>query len=229
MPLTSHIIIRQAYVRIGAFTGDAAQISTDYAGSLANLNTESFPLQSMYDMLVLTEQEMAWAVGNNENSTYRELLADTVGVNSGDAVPDVGDGTGMPIIGVWGQVREAGSGTELVPGLHEDEIRALGSSTIFTLGYFSYAYKPPRVYASRPSLEIDVCVYDFTARAADIAADGAMLFQNCEGAYFAGLMSRLKNEDPLLQSLSDQFAGAYQAWLESLRNSPRGLVQEAAA
>ncbi len=227
--ITSDLIIRQAYVRIGAFSGTATEIATAYTGSLANLNTESFPLQSMYDLLTLVEMEMAAAVGLNVNSIYRALLADTIGVTSGDEVPSVGDTTGAPVIGVWGQVRDVVSGIEMTPNLHLDEIRAINNSAIFISSYFSYAFRPPRIYGTQTSMEIDVCAYDQTARQADIEAGGALLFQQCEGAYFAGLMSGLKNEDDKLVGLSNQFVPAYQAWLDNLRGSPRDVVGDAAA
>lgn len=226
MPLTSNLVIRQAYVRIGAYQGDAAQIATDYSATVADLNTESFPLQSMWDMLTLVEGEIATAVGLNVNSPYRRILADTVTVTSGGLVPGVGAGGGT-IIGVWGQVR--GGGSELTRGLHLDEIRAINNSPIFLSSYFSYAYAPPRFYATVGSAEIDVCTFNQAVRQAAIEADEALLFQQCEGAYFTGLMSNLKNEDPLLQGLSGQYAAPYQSWLQSLNPSPRDLVGEEAA
>lgn len=228
MSLNSNLIVRQAYIRVGAYSGDAAQISAAYIAGVTGLNTESFPLPSMYDMLTLVEGEMASAVALNLNSTYRKTLADTVGVTSGAEVPDVGDGGGK-IIGVWGQVRDVVSGLELTRGLHLDEIRAIRNSTIFISSYYSYVYAPPRFYATVDSAEIDVCTFDQAARQAVIESDGALLFEQCEGAYFAGLMSNLKNEDPLLEGLSNQFTAPYQAWLDSLRGAPRDLVSEAAA
>lgn len=221
-------IIRQAYVRIGAYQGTAAQISTAYGAGVTGLNTESFPLQSMYDMLTSVENEIATAIASNANSVLRRVLHDTATVVSGAAIPVLGAGGGA-IIGVWGQVRDAATGIELTPNLHEDEIRTLNNSSIFITSYYSYALRPPRIYATVANVEIDVCTFDQAARQTAITANGALLFPQCENAYFDGLMANLKNEDDRLIGLSNQFTDPYQAWLQSLNPAPRDVVSEAAA
>lgn len=228
MSLTPDIIIRQAYARIGAFDGTASDIATAYTGSLTTVNTESFPLQSMYDMLTGVESEMALAVAMNEDNVLRSLLQDTVTVNTGNVISSVGAGGGT-IIGVWGQVRDAATGTELTP-LHEDEIRSINSapSGVLQTDYFSYAYHPPRIYATVAQVAIDVCTFNYVTRAAAISANGALLFQTCQNYYFYGLMANLKNEDPAYTALANEYLPLYQQWIQS-QNPPRNLTQEAAA
>lgn len=229
MVLIPGTVIRQAYARIGAFSGEAADITTAYTGSLAALNTESFPLQAMYDLLLTVENELATAVASNQDNVLRSTLQDIATVTSGSRIPAVGD-SGGKIIGVWGQVRQASTGIELTPGLHEDEIRAVvnGPAGLFKSTLYSYALRPPRIYATVGSLEIDVCAFDFAARQTAINADGALLFQACEGAYFSGLMSGLKNEDAAYTALSNEFAPQYTQWLQA-QQGPRPVVTEAAA
>ena len=230
MSLTSNIIVRLAYSRVGAFQGNASQIATDYASdaALADANTESFPLQSMYDILVGVENEMATAVAMNVNNTLRNVLGDIVTVTSGGLIPAISD-EDLPIIGEWGQVRTA-AGIELTPAMHEDEIRAIvnGPSGLFKTNYYSYALRPPRIYATQTTLEIDVCVFDIDARQTAINANEDLLFQQMQNAYFSGLMANLKNEDPAYTSLSNEYAPAYQAWLLA-QNPPRDVVGQAAA
>lgn len=230
--LTSNVIVRQAYARIGAFQGVAAEIATLYAddAALADANTESFPLQSMYDILTGIENEMGTAVASNEDNQLRAILQDIATVTSGNRVPSTGDGGGK-IIGVWGQVRDADSGTELTPGLHQDEIRAIvnGPTGLFKSTLYSYAVRPPRIYATVPDLEIDVCVFNYVTRATAIGANGALLFQQCQNAYFHGLMSNLKNEDPTYTELSNQYVSMYEAWLTAQRPAPSNTSVEASA
>lgn len=230
MSLTSNIICRQAYVRIGAFSGDAGAIATAYTGSLSILNTESFPLQSMYDMLAGIEGEMATVASSNEDSVLRSVLQDVATVVSGARIPSVGDGGGN-IIGVWGQVRDADSGIELTPGLHEDEIRTIvnGPTGLFKSTLYSYALRPPRIYATVPDLEIDCCTFDLTARQAAIDGNEELLFQQCQDAYFYGLMANLKNEDPSYTLLANDYVPLYEAWLVSQGKPIRAVAQEAAA
>ena len=218
MSLTSNVIVRQVYARIGAFQGTASEIATDYTNdaALSSANTESFPLQSMYDMLTGVENEIATAIAMNANNVLRTDIGDIITVASGALVPDISDG-GFPVIGEWGQVRDAGTGIPLTPGMHEDEIIALsnGPTGLFKTTYHSYAVRFPRIYATVSPIEIDCCVWDYTTRAAAIAANEALLFQQCQDAYFYGLMSNLKNEDPLYSELSNQYMPLYQEWLKA--------------
>lgn len=229
MSLTSHVIIRQAYARIGAFSGTAAQIATAYIGSLAALNTESFPLQSMYDGLTGIEGEIATAVGMNEDNPLRANISATVNIASGDVIPAaVGS---AKIIGVLGQVRDAVEPyTLLTPALHEDEIRAIlqNPNGLFKTSYFSYALRLPRFFATVPNAIMDVCVFDDDARLSAISANGELLFPMCQNAYLDGLMSILKNEDPALTALSSQFEGPYREWLAS-QQVQRPVTMESAA
>lgn len=227
--LTSNVIIRQAYARIGAFTGDADAIATAYSGVLSGLNTESFPLQAMYDSLAGVENEIATAVASNEDNVLRSVLQDIATVTSGNRIPSTGDAGGS-IIGAWGQVREADTGIELTPGLHEDEIRAIvnGPTGLFKSTLYSYALRPPRIYATVTSLGIDVCTFDYDARVAAINANEALLFDQCQNAYFDGLMTSLKNEDASYTALSNEYMAPYQQWLAAQRPA-RPVVMESAA
>lgn len=231
MSLTSRDIAVQCLLRIGAFKGLPADIATNYANAaFTDFETESFPLVALYDNLLGVEQEMAQAVSMNQNNVLRANISDTVAVNSGDEIPSVGSSSSTAkIIGEWGQVRDAGSGKLLVPALREEEVRIIAdNSGIFTMNYFAYALRPPRIYATVSGLEIDVCVYDYDARKAVIDANGDLLFQMAQSAYFDGLMSTLKNEDTTLVALSDQFEKPYAEWLAS-QQAGRSVTQEAAA
>lgn len=229
MSLLPNTITRQCYARIGAFTGVADQIATAYTGVLSGLNTESFPLQAMYDSLAGVENEMATAAGGSEDSVLRSVIQDTVTVASGARIPATGDGGGK-IVGVWGQVIDADSGIELTPALHEDEIRAVvnGPIGLFKSTLYSYALRPPRIYATVTSLTIDCCTFNYATRTAAINANEALLFDQCQSAYFDGLMASLKNEDASYTELSNQYAPMYQQWLASFK-SPRDVVAQAAA
>lgn len=229
MSLTSNIIARQCYARIGAFTGTAADIATAYVGSLTSLNTESFPLQSIYDILAGIENEISTAVAMNVNNVLRTTIGDTITTTSGSQVPDTSDG-GSPVIGEWGQVRDADTGIPLTPGLHEDEIIALsnGPTGLFKTTYHSYAVRFPRIYATVTNLEIDCCVFDYDARVAVINADGDLLFQQNQDAYFYGVMANLKNEDPAYTALSNEYVPMYAAFIQA-QNPPRDLVGESAS
>lgn len=231
MSLTSKTIAIQCLLRIGAYKGDPSTIATNYAdATFTDFKTESFPLVALYANILGVEQEMAQAVAMNQDNVLRKNIADTVLATSGDQIPSFGSSSSTAkIIGEWGQVRDADTGKLLVPALREEEIRIIVDNTgIFKMSYFAYALRPPRIYATVDNLSIDCCVYDQVARKTAIDANGALLFQMAQSAYFDGLMTTLKNEDATLTQLSDQFAGPYSQWLQA-QQANRNVTAEAAA
>ncbi len=228
MALTSNIPIRRAYVAIGAWQGTSQEINAQYNAdtNFEQIVSESFPAQSMWDMLTGVENEIATSVAMNGDSVLRRVLHDTATVTSGGLIPSEGD-SGGAIIGNWGQVIGS-DGIELTPGLHQDEVAAVinGPTGLFKSTLHSFTLRPPRIFATVSSLTIDVQTYDYNTRAGIIAEGGNLLFQSCPNAYFAGLMSYLKNQDDKYTALSNQFAPAYQAWLTSPTSS-RDVIVEA--
>jgi len=223
MALTPNIIIRSCYIRLGAWLGNSQELNAQYNADtdFEQIVTEAFPIQSMWDMLTGIENEISVAVSMNVDNVLRTVIGDTITTTSGSQVPDTSDG-GKPVIGEWGQVRDADTGIPLTPGMHEDEIIALtnGPTGLFKTTYHSYAVRYPRIYATVTNLEIDCCVFDYDARAAVIAANGNLLFEQSSDAYFYGLMSALKNEDPAYSVLSNEYVPLYQAWLQSQAPKP---------
>lgn len=214
--MTSNTIIRQAYVRIGAWLGDPTEINAQYNADadFEQIVSEAFPAQSMWDMLTGVEGEMAQAVAKNPNNTLRGNIADTVTATSGGLIPTIGASSATAkIIGEWGQV--VGSSQPMTRGLHLDELRVRSQNpgTLYKSSLFTYVLVPPRIYATVTTLTIDCCVFDETVRAAAIEANGALLFPMAQNAYFDGLMSQLSNEDPNYTALSNMYRPLYLEWL----------------
>jgi len=226
-------VIRQAYIRIGAWLGLPEDIAFSYNNDTAftNVISESFPPQSMQDYLVGVEQEMALAIALNQDNVLRSNISDTVTVASGAQIPSHGSSsTTAKIIGNWGQVRDAADENKLlVPALREEEIRIImDNSGVFISSYFAYALRPPRIYATVANVIIDCCVFDYDARKAAIDADEPLLFPMAQNAYFSGLMCSLKNEDATITALSSQFEKPYAEWLGA-QQANRPVTVEAAA
>ena len=223
--LTSATIIRQAYVRLGAWLGTSQEIDAQYNADadFEQIVTEAFPVQSMWDMLTAVEGEIATAVSKNLNNTLRSSIRDsalTTFSTQGAVIPTVGTSSATAkIIGEWGAVRDLDSETQqvLTQGLHLDEISAFiqAPTGLYKTTPHQYVLVPPLIFATVDNLIIEVCTFDQTVRAAAIAANAALLFQMAQNAYFNGLMTYLKNEDPNYGVLSAQHEGPYRAWLEA--------------
>lgn len=216
-------IIRQALLRIGAFQGQTAAIEASYVKTDPTDDSVSaaFTQTSFWDSLVVVEQEIATAVASNEDHSWRGVIQDvTSAVLNGGLIPTVGSSATAKVIGEYGDVKDSASPFRpLRESLNADEISVFNSNpnSMFTLDVFSYAFKKPRIYHTRTSVVIDVCVYDFDARKTAIFADGELLFTEAEGAYFSGLMSMLMNTDALLTELSKMYAPRYMEWLQAFR------------
>lgn len=232
MALLPSAILRQAYIRIGGWLGNSQELNAQYNAdtNFEQIVSESFPPQSMYDLLTIVENAMAVAVASDPDNVLRTSIGDTITTTSGSLVPDTSDG-GDPVIGEWGQVRDATTGLPLTPGMHEDEIIAIsdGPTGLFKSSYRSYAVRFPRIYATVRNLEIDCCVFDYDARAAAIAAEGALLFEQSQDAYFYGVMANLKNQDPAYTSLSNEYVPMWAAWLAGQAPKAGGLTEQAKA
>jgi len=192
---------------------------------------ESFPPQTMWDALTGVEGEIALTIANNPNQVLRGVLnfRGLVTIESGDRTPAVSD-DGLPIIGLLGQVRRDSDRRPLTSGLHVDEIDVIvnGPTGLFKSSYLSYAGNAPRVYATIDQVQIDCCTWDYDTRAAAIAANGDLLFPQLQNVYFDGLMSQIKNQDPLYSELSNQYIPMYAQGLQALQAS-RNLAEESAA
>lgn len=232
MSLLPSVIIRSAYIRIGAWQGNSQEINAQYNAdtNFEQIVSESFPPQSMWDMLTIVENAMAVAVASDPDNVLRTTIGDTLTTTSGSLVSDTSDG-GDPVIGEWGQVRDADTGLPSNPGLHEDEVIAIsnGPTGLFKSTYRSHAVRFPRIYATFTNIEIDCCVFDYDARSAAIAANGALLFEQSEDAYFYGLMANLKNQDTAYTALSNEYVPMWAAWLASQNPKADGLTEQAKA
>lgn len=232
--LLPSFIIRQVGLRIGAYPGIPSAIEALYvaADPTVGMKSESFVPSSLKDSLVAVEQEIASAVAMSQEHPWRAILQDTTtSIATGGLIPKVGISTSTAkIIGEYGQVKDADSPFRpLTPGLHVDEIRVLNQNpgTMFTMDLFSFAYRKPRLFHTRPTgAVIDVCVYDFDTRKTAIFADGELLFTEAENAYFSGVMSMLMNTDALLTELANMYQPRYQAWLSAFQ-AGRTTTQEA--
>lgn len=232
MALTPSIILRQVYIRIGAYQGQAAAIEASYllADPSTNSKSASFTKSVLLDGLVGIEQEMAGAIGSEPDHPWQNVITDvTASIASGGRVPSVGISTATAkIIGKYHQVRDAASPFRpLTNDLTVADIRelSLNPATMFRSDIYSFALERGRLHHTRTNATIDVSVYDYDARKTAIFADGELLFTEAQDCYCSGLMSLLMNTDALLTELSKMYAPRYQAWLKALgagQTEPQG-------
>lgn len=221
MALPPSYILRQVWVRVGAYQGQAAAIEASYllADPSTNSKSASFTKSVLLDGLVGVEQEMASAL--SPDHPWGNIINDvTATVLPGALMPTVGASSATAkTVGEHGRIRDSVSPNRpLTADLSVADIRAFSQNpgSMFKSDVFSFASEKGRLDHTRTGAIADAHVYDFDARKTAIFADGALLFQSGENCYFSGLMSLLMNTDALLTELSKMYAPRYQAWLKAL-------------
>src|SRR5436309_347096 len=94
--LLPSFILRQCFVRIGAYQGQAAAIEASYLldDPSTNAKSASFTKSVLLDGLVGVEQEMAGAIGSEDEHPWQNVITDvTASIASGGRVPSVGIST----------------------------------------------------------------------------------------------------------------------------------------
>lgn len=232
MPLLPSYVLRQVFIRIGAYQGQAAAIEASYllTDPSTNAKSSSFTKSVLLDGLMGIEQEMAGVIASKDDHPWQNVISDvTASIASGARVSSVGISTATAkIIGKYHQVRDAASPFRpLTDDLSVAEIRelSLNPATMFKSDIYSGRIERGRLHHTRANAFIDVSVYDYDARKAAIFADAELLFTEAQDCYFSGLMSLLMNTDALLTELSKMYAPRYQAWLKALgagQTEPQG-------
>lgn len=217
-----HRILAAVALRANALKGSLADsLATRYETmTLAQTDFKSanFPFAAMKDSLRVTENEIVLAVANNEKQALRSVLNDqTSALASGADIPSVG-ASGAPIVGVYEGVTDASSGVPLTSEFSLSEIQRLvdNPGSWRKIGIYQFVINYPQIYHTRTSVKIDVCVWDPDDCDTAIAANSDLLFPGCEGAYVAGLGSKMNNLDGQFAALAASFAPEYTAWLTAL-------------
>jgi hypothetical protein len=217
-----HDIISQVALRSNALSGaQMTALEASYNTSpltATQFKSANFFLSAMLDSARITENEIALAVSNNRDHTWRPILADQVlNLASGASIPAVGS-SGVAIIGAYGSVTEHGTGKPLTSDMTLDEIRALidNVNNWRKINPYQFVINLPQIYHTVTAVDLDVQVWDADDAETDIAANETLLFPDAEGAYFSGLATKLKNLDVRFVAFADSFKEEYAAWLTAI-------------
>ena len=143
------------------------------------------------------EEDMAVEIATNPEHPMRANIADvTSALTSGALIPSTGSGTGRQIIGEYGIVRDGSDSKSLSKSFSLEAIRRLGENvnTWRKIPVYSYVIVKPRIFHTRTTVIIDVCVWDVAAQETAIAAD-TVIFPKLGPAYISALVDRLRKID----------------------------------
>lgn len=221
---TYHNPIAAAALRVDALVGaQKAALETTYTTrplTDANFQSAIFPFSDFLAACGWAEQQIAGAIADTGNSPYQAYIrSNTATIINGGPLPAV-DKSGVPIIGIWGAVKDGTSGNVCFKkDLSEIQRRVTNANNFWVVPVYYYRMEGLSIYHTRTNVKIDCCVYDADAQAALIAADGDLLFPTLENLYVWGMLGKMIRDDEFTGQGSI-FQGYFDDGLMALR---RGL------
>lgn len=223
MSTTYSQILRQVALRIDALTGgqpDAQELIYNSATfSAPSFDSSIFPFTAIKDAILLAEGKLAGviaSVGNHPDRTY--ISAVTAALASGSLLPTTSV-TAKPIVGVYGSIRD--SSDLLVckeKTLEEIDRRNRNAGGFYRIPMYAYKFDGNRIYHTRPTVLIDVCVWSHTDQQTALDVGGNMLLPDylAEGLV-CGTMAYLVRDDEFPEQ-GAYFAAMFRDTLEGLKS-----------
>lgn len=224
---TYHDILAAGAVRFDALIGpQKAALEATYTTrplTAANFQSTVFPFSDALAGILWAEQQMAAAVTDTGNSSLRSYIASrTANILNGGTIPSV-DENGVPVIGIYGAVKDATSGKVCYPkALAEIERRVENPTSFWVVPVYFYRQIGTTIYHTRDNVKLDVCVYDSTVQETAIAADGDILFPTLEPVYVDGMLSRCIRDDEFIGQTAI-YNGYFQNELMAIRQGEQSI------
>lgn len=235
MPTASHIIVREIGKRVGAFRSASAGAgaNTDYLTlplTTTVVEAPTWTLGMLFDLVADAHSDLAMAIASAidsqgiGNHPWRVHFADvTANVANAANLPTVGSG-GNTIIGALGRPYDTANTDQLMTMASAERVSAFTNNTaIFTNDPHLYHVNGTKVYHTTANVNFPVCVYERSAIATIVAANGNFGTGAGSGtvpdplvpALVAGGIAMASIEEELL-AMAAPFATYYAAVLERI-------------
>lgn len=221
MALNYHEIVAASALRVSALTGTlTAALETTFVTrplTTAQFQSTVFNFSAIKQAVVNAEEKMAHAIANTPGHAWRASLAGaTSTLANAAAIPTVSSAS-KQIIGKLGSVYDGSTVCTSKP-LAVIRRRVRNANSFFRAPVYHYAIDDRRIYHTRPTVVIDVCVYDRAVQIALVDSNGAILLPEVlEEAYICGTVSMLVRDD----EFSGQ-AATYRQYFENTLEMVRG-------
>jgi hypothetical protein len=159
-----NLLVRQLAVSVNAITGaTAATLETSYSTvplTSANFQSSILPFTNIKDHCINGVSKIVSIAANDGNHPYRAaLISQTDPLGYGDEVTV--DSSGVPIIGVWGAIRDDDTGEVLTRGnLAQIRARVTNPNDLFLVDVYWWARDDVRIYHTVDNVVIDVVAFD---------------------------------------------------------------------
>lgn len=170
-------LLHNTALRMNALTGTtAALLETTYAtGTLtaAEFKSADFPFSSFRDTILMAVAEYAEAIASVGNHPWRSNFAGVTSALADGVVVPATDSGGVKIIGVYGEVVDGTDGKPLSEQPLE-AVRRFKAETWRVYPLYHYKFDGRRIFHTRSTVVIGVCIYDRGAQLTSWNAAGNM-------------------------------------------------------
>ena len=163
MAVTYNTLLREIALAVNALTGATpAQLQSIYSTvplTAGNFTSSIFPFLGLVDKMLDGEAEVIRVAANTGNHPYRPfLISQTSALAYGATVST--NSAGTPVIGVWGDVREASSGQPLTKNeLRQIQDRVINPNDMWLIPVWWYCRSDAKIYHTVTAAIIDVVAY----------------------------------------------------------------------
>lgn len=162
MALTYNTCLRELAVTVNALVGARpATLQTTYATvplTSANFQSSIFPFGFLVDKLLNAQEALFMALASTATNPLRATIeSQTAALGYGDRIAT--NAAGLPVVGAYGAVVDAGNNQPLTLNEIED-IRIRNQSSWMILDVYDYALVGDRIFPTRPEVVVDVCGYE---------------------------------------------------------------------
>lgn len=166
--LTYQQMLHDVAIRLNALVGtNKTTIAATY--DVATLNATHFksadwPFNSFRDAQIMAVADFSWAIADTGGHPWRSTVGPSVtpGLASGVA-PPAEAANSVPIIGVWGAVRDSADNLPLTEQ-PLDLIRRINQEPWRTYPVYYFKFDGDSIYHTRPFVEIECCTYSQDAQ-----------------------------------------------------------------
>jgi len=225
-----HDILAAVALRVDALVGtQKTALQTTYTTrplTASNFQSTIFPFADLKAGILCAEMQIANAVADTGNSPYRSYIKSQTGdLANGDEIPSI-DENRVPIIGIYGAVRDADDSTIVYfeKSLPEIQRRNRNATTFYCVPVYYFRMDGTAIYHTGTNVKIDCCVYDVDTQIGAIDADGAILFPTLEHLYVDGGLKRCVRDDEFVAQ-SGLFSSNFEDELMAIR---KGLTSVSA-
>lgn len=237
MAVTYNDILRELAISVNAITGATPSLlETSYSTSpltSANFQSSIIPFTGLKDKMLGGQEDVISIVASTGDHPWRAFIeTQTTSLPYGSLVST--NSAGVPVIGSWGDVRDAVSGQPCTKNeLRQIQDRVINPGNMWLISVYWYARSDQRIYHTVANVIIDVVAYvrpdadtlDLTA-AILLPDDAAAAIIN------AALMRCIRDDEFMAQSA--RFGELFNAWVSQVKagyvsvNSTSDVVEKAA-